>query len=64
MDLRHWLSLPNHRAMIWPVYREALAMADARPDGTREDRLSRRIRVPHAAESHEPIKPGEVEVGA
>jgi hypothetical protein len=50
--------------MIWPVYREALAMADARPDGTREDRLSRRIRVPPAAESHEPIQPGEVELGA
>ena len=45
MDLRHWLSLPNHRARIWPVYRDALARADARPDCPPEDRLARRIRV-------------------
>ena len=49
MDLRHWLSVPNHRNKIWPVYSEALTQSDLRLDFTREDRLARRIRVTHCA---------------
>lgn len=47
MDLRHWLSVPNHRNKIWPVYSEALTQSDLRLDFTREDRLARRIRLSH-----------------
>eukprot|EP00292_Cryptomonas_paramecium_P033645 CAMPEP_0113703008 /NCGR_PEP_ID=MMETSP0038_2-20120614/25568_1 /TAXON_ID=2898 /ORGANISM="Cryptomonas paramecium" /LENGTH=466 /DNA_ID=CAMNT_0000627317 /DNA_START=35 /DNA_END=1432 /DNA_ORIENTATION=+ /assembly_acc=CAM_ASM_000170 len=45
MDLRHWLSLPNHRAMIWEVYRKALDHSDEYIDKSHEDKQTRRIRL-------------------